>query len=129
MQLYTEPWTIVFIDGRVAEATPLFSEEIPEGPHNLRMVNEEFGIDQIEKITVRTGERKKLFKRFFGTLEIELPAGADTYLNGEHIQSDTPSVSRKLSCGYFQVKRVCCERGTETRMTVLLRDGERKAIA
>jgi hypothetical protein len=128
MQLHTEPWTIVFINGEVAGATPLFTEEIEEGTHKVRMINEEFGIDATENVLLKTGERKKLFKRFNGILEIHLPPGMDTYLNGELLQEDAPVVTRNLSCGYYQVKRVSRINGTETLANVLLKDMERKEI-
>ncbi len=128
MQLQTEPWTIVFIDGKVAGATPLFTEEIEEGTYKLRMVNEEFGIDWVGDVTVQTGERKKVIKRFYGTLKIALQEGTDTYLNGECIQGNGPSVTRKLPCGYHQVKRVFGDDKTETLMNVLLREGERTEV-
>jgi hypothetical protein len=128
MQLHTEPWTIVFINGQVAGATPLFTDEIQEGTHKIRMINEEFGIDATENVMLKTGENKKLFKRFDGTLEIHLPPDMDTYLNGELLQGEAPSMTRKLSCGYYHVKRVSKINGTETLANILLKDMERKEI-
>lgn len=128
MQVHTEPWTIVFIDGKVAGATPLFTDEVAEGTYKVRMVNEEFGIDCVEDVSIQTGERRKMFKRFFGTLEISLLDGTETYLNGEALPGNGERISRKLPCGYHQVRRVSADDRSETLMNVLLREGERTHI-
>jgi len=128
MQLHTEPWTIVFIDGKVVGATPLFRDEIQEGTYRVRMLNEEFGIDCVENVSILTGERKKIFKKFFGTLEIATLQGTDTYLNGECLPRGAESIVRKLPCGYHQVRRVSGGSRSETLMNVLLREGERTRV-
>jgi len=129
LQLHTEPWTIVFIDGQMAGATPVFREEIEEGRHRLRMLNDEFGIDATEEVTLVAGERKTVFRRFHGTLEIRLPEGTETHVNGQCIQTDAASsVTREMPCGYHQVRRVCLGTREETVFNVLVKSGDRVVV-
>jgi len=128
LQLHTEPWTIVFIDGSLEGATPVFRDEIQVGTHRLRMLNEEFGIDTSEEITVDAGQRKAIFRRFHGMLEIDLPEGTETNVNGERIRDNGPRVTRKVPCGYHQVRRICLQTRKETLFNVLVKNQDRVLV-
>lgn len=125
LQFHTEPWTIVFIDGSLEGATPVFRDQIDAGSHRLRMLNEEFGIDASEEITVDAGQRRAIFRRFHGTLEIDLPEGTETNVNGECIRDGGPRVIRKVPCGYHQIRRVCLRTRQETLFNVLVKNEDR----
>ncbi len=55
----TTPWTMVFVDGRKLNTTPL-DESVSAGPHTLQLVNRDQGIDVTRQITVAVGETLKL---------------------------------------------------------------------
>lgn len=54
------PWARVYEGERVLGVTPIFSLRMPVGPHTLRFVNEELGVDRNETVEVREGGNPKL---------------------------------------------------------------------
>lgn len=55
----TRPWTKASIDGEPHGATP-FKVKLTAGPHTLRFVNEQAGIDRQERVTIRPDQTTKL---------------------------------------------------------------------
>ena len=52
----TRPWTKVYVDDRFIRNTPLLRHELPAGQHRLKLVNEDFNIN--ETIAVRVVAEK-----------------------------------------------------------------------
>lgn len=49
-------WANVFVDGKRADATPLFNYALPAGKHSIRVVNEASGLDESRDVTITAGE-------------------------------------------------------------------------
>ena len=60
----TQPWTRVFVDGKLIGSTPLFRIKIAPGPHTVRFQNREQGLELSTSITPREGELVKLVHAF-----------------------------------------------------------------
>jgi serine/threonine-protein kinase len=58
--LNTKPWSKVVIDGAPHGSTPLFKVTLPPGRHEVRMINEEAGIDASRTIEIVAGETQKM---------------------------------------------------------------------
>jgi len=56
LTLATTPWTHVSLNGRDLGTTPLIRVELAEGPHTLRLVNRESGIDQTYRVRIEAGQ-------------------------------------------------------------------------
>ena len=55
LQVLVEPWAEVYIDGRLVETTPFAHElEIPEGEHQLRLLNPHYR-EETRQIVIRRG--------------------------------------------------------------------------
>ena len=53
-------WGDVFVDGKNVGRTPKFNYELSAGPHTVRVVNEQLGLDYTKKITIVAGETAKV---------------------------------------------------------------------
>ena len=60
LTLRTSPWTNVTIDGEPYGPSPLFKTKLTPGPHTVRLVNEQSGIDVTKTVTIRPGESEKV---------------------------------------------------------------------
>jgi len=55
LDLNTEPWTVVFIDGKAYGQTPIQGASLPPGAHRVRLVNTKEGISRALRIHIRPG--------------------------------------------------------------------------
>ena len=53
-------WGNVFVDGKNIGRTPKFNYELPAGPHTVRVVNEQIGLDYSSSVQVKAGETAKV---------------------------------------------------------------------
>jgi hypothetical protein len=60
LTLRTTPWAKVTIDGKPFGSTPLYKVELGSGPHTVRLVNEEFGVDETRKVIIKPGQASRL---------------------------------------------------------------------
>ena len=60
LDINTNPWSVVWIDGKKVDVTPLNNIRVKEGKHSLVFENEEMGIKKKITVSVLRGERKKI---------------------------------------------------------------------
>jgi hypothetical protein len=55
LSIVTQPWTMVYIDGRRIKQTPLLNYDVTAGRHRLTLLNQEAGIRHEETVIVQAG--------------------------------------------------------------------------
>ena len=63
LRVNTQPWSQVFVDGRLIGNTPQMNIPLPAGRHTITLVNPEFNIRERVSVTVRAGETETLIRR------------------------------------------------------------------
>ena len=58
----TRPWTKVYVDDRFIRNTPLLRHELPAGQHRLKLVNEDFNINETIAVRVVSGEKTAIVR-------------------------------------------------------------------
>jgi hypothetical protein len=62
LSINTNPWSVVFIDGKKVGNTPLLRVKLKAGRHEVTLVNKEQGIEQKLKIVIEAGKETKIMK-------------------------------------------------------------------
>lgn len=62
MSVSTQPWTIVYIDGKKIRNTPLIKYPLPSGQHKVRLINTQFNINQSYTVIIVAGQVTKIIK-------------------------------------------------------------------
>ena len=62
LSVSTQPWTIVYIDGKKIRNTPLIKYPLPGGQHKVRLINTQFNINQSYTVIIVAGQVTKIIK-------------------------------------------------------------------
>ena len=62
LSVSTQPWTIVYIDGKKIRNTPLIKYPLPGGQHKVRLINTQFNINQSYTVIIVGGQVTKIIK-------------------------------------------------------------------
>ena len=55
LSVVTQPWTMVYINGRRVRQTPLLNHELEAGRYQLTLLNQEVGIRHTEMVIIQAG--------------------------------------------------------------------------
>ncbi len=56
LRINTRPWTSVIVDGQSMGNTPLLNLRLPAGVHQVKLVNQEFGLEKTMTIKIQPGK-------------------------------------------------------------------------
>jgi serine/threonine-protein kinase len=56
LTLETQPWTSVYLSGKLVGQTPLIESVMPAGHHQLKLVNEEKGLTRVIEVDIAPGQ-------------------------------------------------------------------------
>ncbi len=60
VSINTHPWTKVYVDDELLGSTPLFRRALPAGVHQVRLRNDDRGIDVVDEMTIEPGRTLKM---------------------------------------------------------------------
>jgi hypothetical protein len=60
LSVNSEPWSIVFIDGRRIRGTPLVRHPLAAGRHRVRLHNPQRGLTEQRVVEIRQGKETRL---------------------------------------------------------------------
>jgi serine/threonine-protein kinase len=55
LTVITQPWTMVYVNGRRVKQTPLLNHELPAGRYQLTLLNQDVGIRHTEMVIIQAG--------------------------------------------------------------------------
>ncbi|MCB9667277.1 MAG: protein kinase [Myxococcales bacterium] len=59
LQINSTPWSQVYVDGNLVGNTPQMSLSLPQGKHQIRLVNPEFNFEKTLSVTIRANKTTK----------------------------------------------------------------------
>jgi serine/threonine-protein kinase len=98
----SSPWTEVYVDGIKLGQTPIVRHALPAGKHELRLINEEKGLDRTLNVEVRAGrEAKEYLKLGRGHVRFVVSPSGTVQMNGKTLGT-TPLPDMDLYEGAYR---------------------------
>ena len=120
LSVQSNPWAIVYLDGKKLGQTPISELDIPAGPHELHLVNSQLDISKDIRINARAGETVKVNHEFEkGYLLVKANPWAQVKIGGRNLGT-TPFDKKELFAGSYNVtlENPTLERTIEKRVTI-----------
>lgn len=98
----SSPWTEVYVDGIKLGQTPIVRHALPAGKHELRLINEDKGLDRTLTVDVRAGrEAKEYLKLGRGHVSFRVSPYGTVQMNGKTL-GETPLPDMDLYEGSYR---------------------------
>ncbi|NMB76841.1 MAG: PEGA domain-containing protein [Myxococcales bacterium] len=120
LSVQSNPWAIVYLDGKKLGQTPISELDIPAGPHELHLVNSQLDISKDLRVNARVGETVKVNHEFAkGFLLVKANPWAQVKVGGRSLGT-TPFDKKELFEGSYTVvlENSTLERTIEKRVTI-----------
>jgi serine/threonine-protein kinase len=102
--------------------------DLPPGPHTLRLVNKQLGIDQVAQITIAAGQTASLAELAKGTLVVKVEPWAYVKVDGKPL-GQSPIPARSLYEGVHVVELNNNNLHETRRFEVKVKAGETRVVS